>query len=275
MGAANTRGERARVNSLSERQLLCDDPACVSDHVVKCRRFQVIDVALWLVKSGTWVVSDPQSADSSPDLPQVHEGHVPDGRGVPGRWRPCPSGHGSADRNDREPPFPQSLREAGAGRGHRGTKSGPGLGKGGTAMAGTADVAVIGGSAFYSDVRQRRGPPGRHAVRDAQRRAAHRRGGGRQQHLLARVSRAAWRLDQAERERRLALAAAHTEGISIRTLATVAGLSASRVHQLVAAADLDTLERREGGRRRWPTQGEQRPGQPYRRCSPRPGTAIR
>ena len=40
----------------------------------------------------------------------------------------------------------------------------------------------------------------------------------------------------------MALAAAHTEGISIRTLATAAGLSASRVHQLVAAADLDTLD---------------------------------
>ena len=64
----------------------------------------------------------------------------------------------------------------------------------------------------------------------------------RQQHVLARVSRATWRLDQAERERRWALASAHAEGISIRTLATAAGLSASRVHQLVVAADCDALD---------------------------------
>jgi hypothetical protein len=60
--------------------------------------------------------------------------------------------------------------------------------------------------------------------------------------VLARVSRATWRLDQAERERRWALASAHAEGIWIRTLATAAGLSASRVHQLVAAADCDALD---------------------------------
>jgi hypothetical protein len=39
-----------------------------------------------------------------------------------------------------------------------------------------------------------------------------------------------------------ALASARAEGISIRTLATEAGLSPSRVHQLVAAADLDALD---------------------------------
>jgi hypothetical protein len=64
----------------------------------------------------------------------------------------------------------------------------------------------------------------------------------RQQQVLARVSRATWRLDQAERERRWALASAHAEGISIRTLATAAGLSASRVHRLVVAADCDALD---------------------------------
>jgi hypothetical protein len=64
----------------------------------------------------------------------------------------------------------------------------------------------------------------------------------RQGHVLARVSRAAWRLDQAERERRWVLASAHAEGISIRTLATAAGLSPSRVPQLVAAVDLDALD---------------------------------
>ena len=45
-----------------------------------------------------------------------------------------------------------------------------------------------------------------------------------------RVSRAAWRLEQAERERTWALVSARVEGISIRTLATAAGLSPSRVH---------------------------------------------
>ena len=60
--------------------------------------------------------------------------------------------------------------------------------------------------------------------------------------MLLRVSRAAWRLEQAERERSWALASARAEGVSIRTLAAAAGLSASRVHQIVAAADLDELD---------------------------------
>ena len=60
--------------------------------------------------------------------------------------------------------------------------------------------------------------------------------------MLTRVSRAAWRLEQAERERVWALASARAEGISIRTLAKAARLSPSRVHQLVAAADLDALD---------------------------------
>ena len=54
--------------------------------------------------------------------------------------------------------------------------------------------------------------------------------------MLARVCRAAWRLEQAERERTWALVSARTEGISIRTLATASGLSPSRVHQIVADA---------------------------------------
>ena len=57
----------------------------------------------------------------------------------------------------------------------------------------------------------------------------------RERRVLARVSRAAWRLEQAERERTWALVSARAEGISIRTLATAAGLSPSRVHQIVAA----------------------------------------
>lgn len=65
--------------------------------------------------------------------------------------------------------------------------------------------------------------------------------GRRQRRLLARVSRAAWRLEQADREQGWALASAHAEGVSIRALAGAVGLSPSRVHQMVAAADLDAL----------------------------------
>ena len=52
----------------------------------------------------------------------------------------------------------------------------------------------------------------------------------------------AWRLEQAGRERTWALVSARAEGISIRTLAQAIGLSPSRVHQLVADADLDALD---------------------------------
>jgi hypothetical protein len=65
--------------------------------------------------------------------------------------------------------------------------------------------------------------------------------GRRGRRVLTRVSRAAWRLEHAERERTWALASARAEGISIRKLATAIGLSPSRVHQLVAGADLDAL----------------------------------
>jgi hypothetical protein len=58
--------------------------------------------------------------------------------------------------------------------------------------------------------------------------------------VLLRVSRAAWRLEQAGRERTWALVSARAEGISICTLAAAGGLSPFRVHQLVAGADLDT-----------------------------------
>ena len=53
---------------------------------------------------------------------------------------------------------------------------------------------------------------------------------------------AAWRLDQAERERTWALVSARAEGISIRTLATAVGLSPSGCTRSVAAADLDALD---------------------------------
>jgi hypothetical protein len=48
-------------------------------------------------------------------------------------------------------------------------------------------------------------------------------------------------LEQAEQERAWALASAHAEGVSIRTLAKAVGLSPSRVHQIVAGADVDAL----------------------------------
>ena len=64
----------------------------------------------------------------------------------------------------------------------------------------------------------------------------------RERRVLARVSRAAWRLEMAERERTWALVSARAEGISIRTVATPIGLSPSRVHPLVADAGLDALD---------------------------------
>ena len=66
--------------------------------------------------------------------------------------------------------------------------------------------------------------------------------GRRERRVLTRVSRAAWRLEQAERERVWALVSARAAGISIRKLATAIGLSPSRVHQIVADADLDALD---------------------------------
>jgi hypothetical protein len=64
----------------------------------------------------------------------------------------------------------------------------------------------------------------------------------RERRVLRRVSRAAWRLEQAERERAWALASARAEGVSIRTLAAAAALSPARVHKITAAADLDELD---------------------------------
>jgi hypothetical protein len=78
----------------------------------------------------------------------------------------------------------------------------------------------------------------------------------RERRVLARVSRAAWRLEQAERERTWALV---SEGISIRALATAVGLSPSRVHQLVADADLDALDAALGELR---AAGRPAPGDP-------------
>ncbi len=76
----------------------------------------------------------------------------------------------------------------------------------------------------------------------------------RERRVLLRMSRAAWRLEQAERERTWALASARAEGVSIRTLAAAVGLSSSRVHQIVADADLDALDAQLGELRAagWP-----------------------
>ncbi len=83
----------------------------------------------------------------------------------------------------------------------------------------------------------------------------------RDRRVLLRVSRAAWRLEQAERERSWALASARAEGVSIRTLAAAAGLSPARVHQITAGADLDGLDAvlgelrpRAGPRRKTPAE---------------------
>ena len=66
--------------------------------------------------------------------------------------------------------------------------------------------------------------------------------GRRERRVLPRVPRAAQRLDQAGRERSRAPAPARARGVSIRALAAAVRLSSSRVHQIVAAADLDELD---------------------------------
>ena len=55
----------------------------------------------------------------------------------------------------------------------------------------------------------------------------------KQQQLEARLQRAASRLESAERERIWAIVTAHAEGLSIRKIALAAGVSSSRVHQLL------------------------------------------
>jgi DNA-directed RNA polymerase specialized sigma24 family protein len=56
---------------------------------------------------------------------------------------------------------------------------------------------------------------------------------GREQQLAARLRLAAERLEEAQRERSWAVVAAHEAGLSIRWIAAAAGLSPSRVHQLL------------------------------------------
>src|SRR4051812_18624932 len=64
----------------------------------------------------------------------------------------------------------------------------------------------------------------------------------RKRRVLARVTRAAWRLGQAERGRAWALAAGRAGGASVKGIAGAAGLSSSRVHQVVTEADVDALD---------------------------------
>jgi len=84
----------------------------------------------------------------------------------------------------------------------------------------------------------------------------------RERPVLARVVRAAWRLEQAEREQTWALISDRAEAISIRTLAAAIGLSPSPVHQLMADADPDALDAALGELRAagWPLPA-QLPGQ--------------
>ena len=69
-----------------------------------------------------------------------------------------------------------------------------------------------------------------------------RRAWQRESRLLARVRHAAWRREMAELERTWAVASAHAEGVSIRTIATAAGLGPTRVHAIVRDAELDGLD---------------------------------
>ena len=55
----------------------------------------------------------------------------------------------------------------------------------------------------------------------------------KEKRLIVRLALAKTRLEDAEREHIWAIAAAHAEGLSIRKIAAVLGLSSSRVHQLL------------------------------------------
>ena len=60
--------------------------------------------------------------------------------------------------------------------------------------------------------------------------------------MLARVSRAAWRLERGRAGTDVGAGVGPRRGDLDPTLATAVGLSPSRVHQLVAGADLDALD---------------------------------
>ncbi|MDJ0592384.1 MAG: hypothetical protein QNJ72_20720 [Pleurocapsa sp. MO_226.B13] len=59
--------------------------------------------------------------------------------------------------------------------------------------------------------------------------------------LLNRLRLATTRVKDVERERIWAIASAHAEGLSIRTIAKVTGLSSSRVHQLLHTDEADRI----------------------------------
>jgi hypothetical protein len=87
--------------------------------------------------------------------------------------------------------------------------------------------------------------------------------GRRERRVLARVSRAAWRLEQAGRERTWALASARAERSRSAPLAAAAALSPARGHQLVADAGLDALDAALGELRAagWPAPEDPDPGE--------------
>ena len=59
----------------------------------------------------------------------------------------------------------------------------------------------------------------------------------REKRLATRLRLASTRVEEADRERLWAIAAAHVAGLSIRQIATATGLSPSRVHQLLHTAE--------------------------------------
>ncbi len=63
----------------------------------------------------------------------------------------------------------------------------------------------------------------------------------REQQLIERLRLAAFRLDAAQEERTWAIVAAHQQGLPIRRIAAATGLSATRVHQLLAACAVREL----------------------------------
>ncbi len=84
----------------------------------------------------------------------------------------------------------------------------------------------------------------------------------RQERIRSRLARASFRLEMAELERIWAIVSAHREGMSVRNIAAHAGLSPTRVHQLVTSPLADCVEQalsvlRETG---WPTPEDPLPG---------------
>jgi len=84
----------------------------------------------------------------------------------------------------------------------------------------------------------------------------------RQERIRSRLARAFFRLEMAELERIWAIVSAHREGMSVWNIAPHAGLSPTRVHQLVTSPLADCVEQalpvlRETG---WPTPEDPLPG---------------